>query len=270
MKSVYSYQDFRRFLADYYTRQKGAPGGFSFRRFTRETGVKSPNYLKLVMDGKRTLTPAFLFRFAKGLGLNHHETQYFECLVHFNQAEDSLQKSYYRQRLKELKRNTPRSGVKLEHSRVELLWYEPLIQLLLDGKTVEEGERYLTEHLGKKIPIAAVIEKSVAEGILAVEDDRYRLQSLFTEYRDKTSRKISFEHYIKGHLEHALGNFSELYPKGKFVCHSFTVAKSRLDYYRSLVSAFLLDINRHSEDEPAEELLQLNVQLYPLKGEIRP
>lgn len=269
MKSVYSYTDFRRFLTDHYTRQKRAPGGFSFRRFTRETGVKSPNYLKLVMDGKRALTPAFLFRFAKGLGLNHHETQYFESLVHFNQATDALQKSFYRLRLKELKQNTPRSGVKLGHSRVGL-WYEGLIQLLLDGKTIEEGETYLTEHLGKKIPIAAVIKKSLAEGILAVEDGRYRLKSLFTEYRDKTSRKISFEHYIKGHLEHALGNFSELYPKGKFVCHSFTVAKSRLDYYRSLVSAFLLDINRHSEDEPAEELLQLNVQLYPLRGEIRP
>jgi uncharacterized protein (TIGR02147 family) len=270
VKSVFSYTDFRRFLADHYSHRKRARAGFSFRAFTKEAKVRSPNYLKLVIDGERALTTPFLFRFARAAGLDHLETQYFESLVHFNQASDKLEKDYYRQRLAELKARTPAGGVRVGGNRAPLHWYSLLVQLLLEGKQVETAEAQVRAQLGPEVPVKEISAQALERGALAVEEGRYVLKHAFTDYRDKTSTKVSFEEYIKGHLRHVLDNFSSLYPKGKFVCHSFTISRRRFEFYRSLVTGLILEINQHAEKEKPEELIQLNVQLYPFQGEIRP
>ena len=69
MKSILSYNDFRQYLEDFYQQQKRETHGFSFETFSTEAGIKSPNYLKLVIQGKRNLTTEATFKFAKALQL---------------------------------------------------------------------------------------------------------------------------------------------------------------------------------------------------------
>ena len=65
---VFAYLDYRAFLRDYYLWGKER-GRLSFRAFSRRAGLRSPNYLKLVMDGDRGITDAMATRFAAALGL---------------------------------------------------------------------------------------------------------------------------------------------------------------------------------------------------------
>ena len=53
---VFSYVDYRRYLADYYAHAKKCHYGFSFRVFSKRAEISSSNYLRLVIDGKRNLT----------------------------------------------------------------------------------------------------------------------------------------------------------------------------------------------------------------------
>jgi len=53
--AVYAYLDYRAFLRDYYAERKAASRAFSYRAFSKRAGVSAPNYLKLVIDGKRSL-----------------------------------------------------------------------------------------------------------------------------------------------------------------------------------------------------------------------
>jgi uncharacterized protein (TIGR02147 family) len=52
MQEVYKYIDYRRYLADYYADRKKHQRYFSYRFFAGQAGVKSPVFLKQVIDGK--------------------------------------------------------------------------------------------------------------------------------------------------------------------------------------------------------------------------
>jgi uncharacterized protein (TIGR02147 family) len=52
---VYRYLDYRAFLRDFYEAKKAKSRTFSYRAFSKRAGVASPNYLKLVIEGQRSL-----------------------------------------------------------------------------------------------------------------------------------------------------------------------------------------------------------------------
>src|SRR5579863_779180 len=96
---VFSYQDFRAFLKDFYRERRQKDRKFSIRFFARRAGLRSQNYLKVVMDGRRSLTPRNLPKFIKGLGLGGTEAEFFEALVNLNQARDGNERRQYMDRV---------------------------------------------------------------------------------------------------------------------------------------------------------------------------
>ncbi|RPI59951.1 MAG: TIGR02147 family protein, partial [Lysobacterales bacterium] len=78
---VFAYRDYRAFLRAYYDRRKAEKSGFSHAEFSQRIGLRSPNYLKLVMDGARNLTSDLAVRFAEGCGLRDDPLRYFCALV---------------------------------------------------------------------------------------------------------------------------------------------------------------------------------------------
>ncbi len=97
--NIYNFSDYRDFLKDRYRQLKEADPVFSFRHFSKQAGFGSPNYLKLVMDGKRNLSAEAVFKFAKGLRLDNHETEYFRYMVEYNQCENVHKKRVYEAKL---------------------------------------------------------------------------------------------------------------------------------------------------------------------------
>jgi uncharacterized protein (TIGR02147 family) len=80
------YEDYQEFCAKRYHELKASDATFSFRSFSKIAGFGAPNYLKLVMDKKRRISPAAALKFAKGLRLNENETKLFHymvCLTYF-------------------------------------------------------------------------------------------------------------------------------------------------------------------------------------------
>ena len=84
---MFEYVCARTYLAAHFERVKEQNPAFSYRAFSRLAKLKSPNYLKLVVDGKRNLSPAMASRFAKACGLQGDQASYFGSLVRFTQAE---------------------------------------------------------------------------------------------------------------------------------------------------------------------------------------
>src|SRR3989338_9919808 len=84
--NIFEYDNYRSFLKDLYALLKQEKSAFSFRFFSRQAGFRSPNFLKLVMEGKRNLSPESIEKFAKGLKLNKNEADFFRRLVLLNQA----------------------------------------------------------------------------------------------------------------------------------------------------------------------------------------
>ena len=90
--SLFEYENYRSFLKDYFTFSKQQLPQFSYRYFAQKAGFRSPNFLKLVMDGKRNLSSQSIEQFSKAFKLSSIESEFFSYLVHFNQSEDDAQK----------------------------------------------------------------------------------------------------------------------------------------------------------------------------------
>ncbi len=79
--NVYAFMDYRQYLAGYYAFAKQERYGCSFRVFSKRAGIRSSNYLRLVIDGKRNLSAEMAARFATGCELVGAAAEYFCELV---------------------------------------------------------------------------------------------------------------------------------------------------------------------------------------------
>jgi uncharacterized protein (TIGR02147 family) len=93
--SIFNYNDYRRFLEDYYNHSKQLNRYFSYRFFARKANITSHNLLHYIINGKKNLTKDFLPKFAMAIGLNEREHRFFDILVSYNHSKDDDAKNYY-------------------------------------------------------------------------------------------------------------------------------------------------------------------------------
>lgn len=107
MPVLAEYMDYRLFLGDFYhfkkaqTRMSIRP--YSYAIFSAAADIKSPNYLKMIIEGKRNLSPDMVLKFAKACALNKSQTEEFKLLVFFNQCEDPADRNYALKQLSEFR-----------------------------------------------------------------------------------------------------------------------------------------------------------------------
>ncbi|MCF0214956.1 MAG: TIGR02147 family protein [Fibrobacteraceae bacterium] len=91
MKSVIEYEDYRLFMSEYYQWKKRT-SAFTWREFTKKGGFTSPNYMKLVCEGKSGLSKSGMEGAADAMDLVGAEREYFRQLVKFCQAKRDADK----------------------------------------------------------------------------------------------------------------------------------------------------------------------------------
>jgi len=144
---VFAYFDYRAFLRDAYADLKERQPGFSFRWFARRAGMTSPNFLKLVIDGKRNLTSASSERFATALELSSSETAFFRELVGFGQARTAAEKNRHFERIGTYRQH--RAVCALERDQFEYLshWWYPAIRELVACDGFVEDDDWIASRL---------------------------------------------------------------------------------------------------------------------------
>ncbi len=92
MKNILKYKDYREYMQDVYNERKRT-SVFSWREFSALAGFTSPIYMKLVCEGKSSLSKTKMGRVAQSLGLEGYEREYFEQMVIFGNAKaDKIKK----------------------------------------------------------------------------------------------------------------------------------------------------------------------------------
>jgi uncharacterized protein (TIGR02147 family) len=86
--NIFKYSDFRIYLKDLVKELKVLNKNFTMRYFAEQAGFGSPSFLKMIMDGERTLTDKSVQKFCEILKIQGKEKKYFERLVEFNQTEN--------------------------------------------------------------------------------------------------------------------------------------------------------------------------------------
>lgn len=95
--SLSAYTDFRQYLRDFYEykrkTQSSPVRAYSYATFSAAADIKSPNYLKLIIDGQRNLSDPMIKKFAQALQLTKEQLDEFAALVHYGQAKDPLERN---------------------------------------------------------------------------------------------------------------------------------------------------------------------------------
>lgn len=152
--SIFEYSDYRVLLAERFKFLQTAEG-MSYRKFSAQAGFASPNFLQLVISGKRNLSIESCRKVAMGLKLNSREANFFELLVLANQSTIIHEKKRLTEKLIKLKTAIlPRKGNIANYDYYKF-WYnipirEAFLVLGVANKKPEEIAAVFCTKLSKK------------------------------------------------------------------------------------------------------------------------
>ncbi len=266
---VHRYLDYRAYLRDFYAHKKAGPRAFSFRAFSRRAGLKSPNYLKLVMDGDRNLTPAMATRFASACGLEADAADYFVDLVAFNQATTSAERNAAYDRLKSHRRYRSVHRLELAHADYHATWYLPAIRELAARKDFEADPTWIARRIRPRISEAEAERalKVLGQLALLVEgDDGRTVQAEALVSTGPETRGLHIGNYHRGMMARAAASIDELPPEKRDISSlTLCLGAERLAELKARIQRFRRELLEMSvEEQDPKEVIQINFQLFPL------
>ncbi|MEN9353954.1 MAG: hypothetical protein RL318_1279 [Fibrobacterota bacterium] len=145
--SVYTYNDFRAYLADWQVWKQKSDPSFSRSEFSRRLGLpRTRSFLNDVLGGK-TVTSTFIDRFVQAMDLPRDEAQFFRCLVKFNQAASPSDRELCYEQLIQLNRS-PKAVLDRDAWDYYKDWHHAALRCALD---VLDWDGQSPASLGRKL-----------------------------------------------------------------------------------------------------------------------
>ena len=265
---VLQYTNYRVYLQDYYEFKKKTVPAFSLRFFAEKAGLSSHAHLKLTIDGKRNITKNTVVKLIHGLGLDGQRAAYFESLVFFNQAQTDADKQvYYAQLLKA----SPRSKLhKMEKAQFRIFreWHHSAILEMVALKDFRPIPDWISRRLGGLVTPAQVTEslKLLVElGLLVKTANGFRQRDPLITTDDEVQDLMVKMYHLQ--MLKLSANMLSALPGPQRDVSALTFSIKREDFpnlkkHLQLMRKELLDFSAKAGD--AEEVVQVNIQLYPL------
>jgi uncharacterized protein (TIGR02147 family) len=278
-----TYTDFREYLRNYYdfkvNQSSNSFSQYNYKNFSASADIKSPNYLKLIIEGERNLSDATAKKFAKAIGLTKEESDEFLLLVQYGQALDPLERN---SRLKAL--NAFRVRRKIKSGEINATddssshWVKYVLHAIADQKNVDFSIDGLREHMMGKV---------------TADDIRKNLQQLFDakalqldnetgnvkkgnaapaqdDMSPEMIRKIQSELMYLGMeallngspAEREIGTVTVALTEAEFEKLKFELRHLRKRIYKDALIA--------RSQAPGDRVYQLNIQLFPITKKGKP
>lgn len=269
MANIFKYVDFRKFLQERFLWLKKNRRGVTHRSLCKKGGFNSPNFLKLVMDGKRNLSEQSLSGVCQAFELEGKEVEFFKTLVLFNQAKKVGAKDKAYENLKSLRRDL--SNQHMGHGQMDYLekWHHVAIRELVETTDFQENPEWISEKLKKKIsPSQAKKSLEMLEKLgLIQRDEKGKIKSkqaalttgnevaslaAFRYHRDMIQKALEALQEAKAH-EREISSLTISVSQELFL-----EIQERIRNFRKEILALA------NENEKADSIYQLNFQLFNL------
>ncbi|MDO8519255.1 MAG: TIGR02147 family protein [Deltaproteobacteria bacterium] len=268
--TIFEYLDYRLFLKDMCRFRKKESSHFSQRQLLRQAGFKSSNFLKLIVDGKRNLSPEGVWKLAKALKLSKPESTFFETLVLFSQAKTLEEKNRHYEKI--LQTKAYNNVKKLAASQYAYFsdWKFVAFRELVCLKGFQENPEWINRKLGTKLSsdeIVKMIEMLLTLNLLArTADGRLRQ----TDEKIVTSPEISTLAVLNFHKK-MIQKASDALETSRTAdrdISGLTISVSKLQYekIKERLNQFRREIHglASAEAQDSEAVFQINFQLFNL------
>lgn len=273
MKTLYEYIDYRKFLDAYYLDKKKNTKYFSYRYFSQAAGIKSPSFLKQVIDGERNLTNSTIEKFSNALKFTNKEALYFRHLVLFNQATVNRQKQEHYVILRSMSINVKEAVLNAAQYSLFDKWYTTVIRELVCFYDFNDDYEQIGKQLIPKIPGSAV--KRTIKLLLELElikkdksEHYYQVEKAIVANEEITSMAvINFTKKMLEHAQSALENLNRF--ERNISGLTIGITPQNYDIISSEIEAFKDRIKRIvADDIDSSQVFQLNIALFPMSKNI--
>lgn len=271
--SIFTYDNYRRFLSDYFDRQRAQNKNFSLRFFAQKVGFKSHSFCDKVIRGERNLTLESVLKIGKAIKLAKPEADYFQYLVLYNQAKTYQEKQDFFQEMSRLRRKLEFYRIQEDQYAYFSNWtYQVIREAVVYGDWKGDFKR-----LGQSL-VPPIPEKEVEEAVALLVQTGFLKRapgSRYVQANPVVSGQGCPPHIIKNvrtqFIFKAL-EAAETVPKERRHLSYSTLAISRKHFEE--ISGMLDEIrkkilSRAVEDPEVHEIYSLNFQLYPLTQGLR-
>ena len=254
---------------------KSPIGGYTYKTFSAAADIRSPNYLKLVIDGDRNLSPKTIKKFAKAIQLNKEDTQEFELLCLYGQALDPLERNRQLKNLNEfrMKRKVKSGEVNSEALGKAPSWAAWVLYALADHQDGDFDMANLKKLMRGRIKendIERALEMLLENGSLVKNQETGEVSKglamppSLDEVPPEVIRNLQAELIYLGMesllndkaTEREFGSLSVCLTEDEFEKLKFELRHLRKRIYKDNL------INR--ENSKGEKVYQLNIQLFPI------
>jgi uncharacterized protein (TIGR02147 family) len=270
---VFSFLDYRKFLAEYYRRKKKATATFSFRAFARRAGLRSPNHLKRVIDRERNLSAETAIVYAETIGLEGDAAAYFCELVRFDQAKSSKERSNAYRRLTQYRGYQRAQGLDAQHDRYHSEWYIPAVREMVSLPDFRADPRWIADQL-----VPPITEKQAADALTVLEElgmlvrkgDAMRRADPVVSTGPETSG-LHVVHFHGVMMEKAIQSIDTVPAADRDISGvTLCIPEGALAELKERIRDFRKEvIAREAEEGAADRVVHVAIQLFPLtKGRL--
>ena len=248
---------------------------YSYSDFSAAADIKSPNYLKLIIEGKRNLSADMAKKFARALRLSRSEAHEFELLVFYCQEKDPLQRNRLLKELSEFRAKRALASGEIDSQVWDQVanWLVWVLYAMADQKDVKFEVPELRKLLRGQVnenQILHALKKLQSSGEIIVDEETKTpkkakaLMSEASKVPAELVRKIQSELIYLG-----LESLHKYGPSEREIS-GFTLSMTEKEYewvrheVRKLRKSIQKEIQTQRESSPGDRVYQFNVQLFPV------
>lgn len=271
VESLFSYDDYRKFLQDYFEEQKSRSTAFSHRFFAAKAGFKTSSYCLNVIRGRFKLTQKSAEKISKALGLGALQQAYFLSLVEFNQSEKIDKRDAAWEQISQIKRQAEFTHLTNREQTYFSKWYYPIIRELVVTSNWNEDYRALAKMVVPAITVAEAKDavKNLMElGLIKKTGLRYEETSLMVDATDVSP--IALKQIRRDYIQHAL-RAVECIPRDEQYAAFTTLAMSESSF--NYVVEVMREARRKimakiSNDADVERVYEMMFMTFPMSTKI--
>lgn len=267
--SIYSFADYRVYLRAYYEYKKSSDYGFSHRVFSKKAGVRTSNYLLLVIQGSRNLSDAMAARFAKACSLREGEAEFFCALVRYNQSKEFEERDRHFRHLCRFRPFRGQRHVQQATASYWSEWFLPPLREMVRVRGFREDPKWIARQFEPRLRIAEVkkgIDTLVQLGLLTRDADGrlHQCEALVSSGPGPLGHPVlAYHHRMLELAAHAIGHVPREHREVSTV--TLCVSQDKLLVLKQRIVEFRKELLQLAElDDEPERVVQLNFQLFPL------
>jgi uncharacterized protein (TIGR02147 family) len=264
---VFKYRDYRQFLAAFYAQRKAS--GMSYRGFSRAAGLGAPNYLKLVIDGKRNLSSEMAVRFARACRLNADGIEYFRILVAFNQAGSDEARNALHEQLTKFARFRAAQRLDVAQKEYHSNWYISAVRELVACPVFREDPSWIASSMEPPISeqeASHALEVLTHLGMVERDEQGRLLLATRAVSTGPQASGLYIRNYHNQMMQRAALAMQHIPAEQRYISGlTLSASEATLAEVQRRVIEFRAQLMALCDADPSpERVAQLNVQLFPL------